>query len=142
MRFALLFGLLLVVSGGCSSLPKPATERIQEREAAKAARLPKDPSDAAVFAELKKAGHNFSKETKVDFYLRFPEEGAARGALQAYSGQGYTGDVSQQQGFWACHLQRKMVLTADEIDLARFGFRDITVNNGGEYDGWGAEVVK
>lgn len=127
---------------GCSQLPKPATDRIADREAAQAAKLPKDPFDAKVFTELKKAGHDFTKATVVDFYLYFPEEGAARGCLQVLSSDGYTGEIKQDNGEWLCHLQKSMKLTADVMDMERFKFRDLTVNSGGHYDGWEAQVVK
>lgn len=104
--------------------------------------MPKDPFDAKVFTELKNAGHDFSKETEVDFYLYFPEQGAAAGTLQVLSADGYTGEIKNQDGKWLCHLKKKMVLTADKIDMERFKFRDLTVNAGGEYDGWGAPVLK
>jgi hypothetical protein len=132
----------LALTLGCDKIPKPATEAIEERNAAAASRMPKDPFDAKVFTEMKKAGHDFSKPTKVDFYLYFPEEGAARGVLQVLSTDGYTGDIKQVDGKWQCHLQKDLILTADTMDMERFKFRDLTVNAGGEYDGWGAPVVK
>jgi hypothetical protein len=134
--------LCLVFVVGCDKVPKPATEVIDERNAAAAARMPKDPFDAKVFTELKAAGHDFKKATKVDFYLTFPEEAAARGVIHVLSPDGYAGDIKQDQGQWVCHLQKEMVLTADVIDMERFKFRDLTVNSGGQYDGWGAPAVK
>lgn len=132
----------LVLTIGCKKVPLPASDRIEERNAAAAAKMPKDPFDAKVFTELKTAGHDFSKPTKVDFFLLFPEEGAARGVIQVLSPEGYKGEIKNENGKWLCHLQKEMILTADVIDMERFKFREFTVNAGGEYDGWGAPAVK
>lgn len=132
----------LALTLGCNKIPKPATEAIEDRKAAAAAKMPKDPFDAKVFTELKTAGHDFTKKTKVDFYLNFPEEGAARGVIHALSPDGYAGGIHQVEGQWQCHLQKEMVLTADVIDMERFKFREFTVNAGGTYDGWAAPAVK
>ena len=134
--------LCILVLGGCT---KPEATEASENEppaaGTRAMKMPKDPKDSEVFAQMKAAGHDFSKETEVDFYLYFPEEGAARGALQVLSADGYDGTIEHRDGQWLCHLKKKMVLTADTIDMERFKFRDLTVNAGGEYDGWGAPVV-
>lgn len=137
-----LIALCLILLGTGCKIPRPVDDYHAEQAAAAATKRPKDPDDAKVFDQLKAAGHDFKKPTEVDFYLYFPEEGAARGALQVLSGQGYTGEVGQDKGEWLCHLKKTMVLTADAIDLERFQMRDLTVNSGGHYDGWGAAVKK
>ena len=104
--------------------------------------MPKDAGDSQVFTALKQSGHDFSKPTEVNFYLYFPEEGAARGVVQVLSGDGYKGEVSQSNGEWLAHLKKTMVLDADAIDMERFKMRDLTVNSGGHYDGWEAAVQK
>lgn len=133
---------LLVGSLGCSKIPRPVDDFKADQAAKEATRLPKDPGDAQVYQELKKAGHDFSKPTTVDFYLYFPEEGAARGTLQALSSDGYSGEIKMVNGQWECHLTKTMVISAEVIDMERFKMRELTVNSGGQYDGWGAPVVK
>jgi hypothetical protein len=137
-----LLALCLILTGTGCKIPRPVDDYHAVQAAAAAAKRPKDAGDAKVFDQLNAAGHDFKKPTVVDFYLYFPEEAAARGALQVLSGQGYTGDISQGNGEWLCHLKKSMVLNADSIDMERFKMRDLTVNSGGHYDGWGAAVKK
>jgi hypothetical protein len=136
LAFTLLFAY------GCSSLPRPVDDARAERAAAEARRVPKDPYDAEVFAQLKKAGHDFTKPTTVDFYLYFPEEAAARGVIHVLAPEGYRGDLKNVDGRFQAHLAKDMVLTSEAIDMERFKMREFTVNSGGEYDGWGAQVVR
>ncbi len=139
---SLILVLCLCLFAGCAKPPTTAPDEVEATASGQVMKMPKDPKDAELFTQLKEAGHDFSKETEVDFYLYFPEEGAARGALQVLSADGYNGTIENREGQWLCHLKKKMVLTADVIDMERFKFRDLTVNTGGEYDGWGAPVVK
>jgi len=141
LRYAALIALLMLLIG-CGALPKPVEEAKAERAAAEAQKRPKDPYDAQVFDQLQKAGHDFTKKTTVDFYLYFPEEIAARSAIHVLSSEGYRGDLKNIDGRWQAHLAKEMVLTADDIDMERFQMRELTVNSGGEYDGWGAQVVR
>lgn len=140
-RSAPLIALLLLVLG-CSGIPRPVDDARAERAAAEAKRVPKDPYDAQVFAQLRKEGHDFTKPTTVDFYLYFPEEAAARGAIHVLSSEGYRGDLKMVDGRYQAHLAKDMKLSADAIDMERFKMRELTVNAGGEYDGWGAQVVR
>ncbi|MCC7230295.1 MAG: ribonuclease E inhibitor RraB [Fimbriimonadaceae bacterium] len=133
---------LLIGGLGCSKIPRPVDDYKADRAAKEATRLPKDPGDAQVYQELRKAGHDFTKPTTVDFYLYFPEEGAARGTLQALSSDGYAGEIKMTNGQWECHLTKTMVISAEAIDMERLKMREMTVNSGGHYDGWGAPVVK
>ncbi len=135
-----ILGLLLMI--GCAKPTKTETESSEISHSGTVEKMPKDAADSAVFTQLKQAGHDFSKETEVVFYLYFPEEGAARGALQVLSADGYNGEISSSDSQWLCKLNKKMILTADTIDMERFKFRDLTVNAGGEYDGWEAAPVK
>jgi hypothetical protein len=135
--------LLLLLLGACAPPPaKTDADRAAERQAEQAAQLPKDPNDAAVYRQLQAAGHDFSKPTLVDFTLYFPEESAARGVVQVLSAEGYRGDISLSGSEFMVHLQKEMSLTGDGIDMERFKMRELTVNVGGRYDGWGAEVRK
>lgn len=142
VRRLLILVLCLTLFAGCKTDTKTASERIEESTSAAETKMPKDPKDAEVFTRLKTAGHDFQKPTKATFYLYFPEEGAARGALQVLSADGYTGKITQGDSKWLCELQKDMVLTADTIEMERFKFRDMTVNAGGEYEGWDAPPVK
>lgn len=141
LRYATLIAVLMLVLG-CGALPRPVDDARAERAAAEAKKRPKDPFDAQVFDQLKKAGHDFTKQTTVDYYLYFPEEAAARGTIHVLSSEGYRGDLKLVDGRWQAHLQKDMVLTADGIDMERFKMRELTVNSGGEYDGWGAQVAR
>jgi len=140
-RFLALIAILMLLLG-CGALPKPVDDSRTERETGEARRVPKDPYDAEVFAKLKKAGHDFSKKTTVGYYLYFPDEASARATIHVLSANGYRGDLKQADGKWLAYLQKDMVLTADEVDIERSKMRDLTVNSGGEYDGWEAQVVR
>lgn len=126
---------------GCK-IPRPVDDFHAEQTAAKAAKVPKDAGDAQVFTAMKTGGHDFSKPTEVQLYLYFPEEVAARATIDALSRDGYAGDLQQSNGEFLAHLKKTMVLDADAIDMERFKMRELTVNNGGHYDGWEAAIQK
>lgn len=135
--------MLLLLLGGCAPPPaKTDADRAAERQAEQAAQLPQDPKDAALYRQLQAAGHDFAKPTRVDFTLYFPEEAAARGVVQVLSSEGYQGDISLSGAEFMVQLQKEMTLTGDAIDMERFKMRELTVNAGGRYDGWGAQVQK
>jgi len=135
--------MLLLLLGGCAPPPaKTDAERVAERQAEQATQLPKDPQDAAAYRKLQASGHDFSKPTSVDFTLYFPDEAAARGVVQVLSAEGYRGEISLSGTEFMVQLQKEMTLTGDAIDMERFKMRELTVNAGGRYDGWGAQVQK
>lgn len=143
IMWRLLLAVFCLAMGlGCKKIPRPVDDYQAGQAAAKAARMPKDPADAKVFTELKTAGHDFSKPTEVHFYLYFPDESAARGVIHVLSSDGYAGELRQSNGQHLAFLKKTMVLDAEAIDMERFKMRDLTVNSGGEYDGWEAAVVK
>jgi hypothetical protein len=132
----------LALLGGCKKIPRPVDDYHAEQAAKKATRLPKDPTDAAAFTQLKKDGHDFSKPTEVRYHLFFPEESAARGAIHVLSSDGYAGELMQSQGEWLAILKKTIVVDAETVDMDRFKMRDLTVNSGGHYDGWSAQAQK
>jgi hypothetical protein len=137
------FAIALAMSSlGCSQLPRPVDAARAERAASQPAQAPKDATDAAIFKALRDAGHDFSKPTIVEFFAYFPDEASARGTVQVLSGKGYSGEVRRSESEWLCQLRKTMVLNADAIDMERFLFRDLTVNSGGRYDGWQAQVAR
>ena len=99
--------------------------------------------DAQVIAQLRSAGSDVTKPHEVEFFLYFPTETVARQAADQFSSRGYKAVVrlGVNQKNWLCQLNRHMVPTVEAMTTARGEFTAVTDASGGEYDGWGAEVV-
>lgn len=141
MKWVVVFLLGMTLVSGCK--PKSPGTAAEESNASGVAdmKMPKDPADAEIFRQLKKANHDFSQPTQVIYYLYFTDETAARGVIHVLSSDGYAGDLAMVDGKYQVKLTKTMKLDADTMDLERFKMRDLTVNNGGEYDGWEAAVI-
>ena len=106
--------------------------------------LPKTDPDEEVLAQLKKAGADLSKPHKIEFFLYFPEETAAKEAGARIKQAGFDVDVRRaaQGPEWLCFATRAMVPELAALQKIRREFVALAASFGGEYDGWGTKVVK
>lgn len=100
--------------------------------------------DAAVLEQLKKAGSELGQPHEIDFFLYFPTRALAEVAAEEIRAEG--ADVGVQEaaagGGFLCATKKKMVPDLAELQRLRVRFAEIAVEFRGEYDGWGASVVK
>jgi hypothetical protein len=96
-----------------------------------------------VIAQLQRAGSDLTKPHEIEFFLYFPTEVVARQAANQFSARGYKAVVrlGAEQKDWLCQLTRHMVPTVAALTAARDEFAAFAKASGGQYDGWGAEVV-
>jgi hypothetical protein len=100
--------------------------------------------DELVLNQLRKAGSDLSQPHRPEFFLYVPTEAAARAVAQRFEQEGFVSDVhpSPKRSDWSCVLSKTMVLTPSGLTQLRTEFVEVTRAYGGEYDGWGTEVVK
>jgi len=101
--------------------------------------------DQIVIEQLGRAGSDLSKPHRIEFFLYFPDSKGASRALVALYGKKFDVDLSRpkKEGEkWLCKANKTMVPELKALQKIRKDFTAIAAANGGEYDGWGAEVVK
>ena len=100
--------------------------------------------DAAVLEQLKKAGSNLSKPHKIDFYLYFPNEAAAKRAAKQVKDAGFEIEVKQSAAGsdWLCLATKTMIPELAFLKKIRANFTAIASVEKGEYDGWETAIVK
>ena len=100
--------------------------------------------DQLVLDQLKKAGSDLSKPHPIEFFLYFPTEDSASEAskdIKAEVDEMKVGPSADKKN-WLCFATKRMVPDHDELVRLRKRFTEIAKKYGGEYDGWGTEVVK
>jgi len=99
--------------------------------------------DLWVVSQLRQAGSNLSRPHDIEFFLYFPSEvGAQRIAAKLYA-QGFDVKVTPSASGkpeWVALARRSMVPDVEE--LVRAMFLGLVSSEHGNYDGWGAPVVK
>lgn len=100
--------------------------------------------DAFVIAQLERAGANLSRPHPVEFFLCFPErEAADRAAMKvAALEMEVKVDRAADGALWLVFAVRKMVPAEKDMARLRVALEAIAREEKGEYDGWGAPVVK
>lgn len=100
--------------------------------------------DAFVIVQLERAGANLSRPHPVEFFLYFPErDGADRAAAKvAALGMEVKVDRAASGSLWLVFAVRNMVPAEREMARLRVALEAIAAAEKGEYDGWGAPVVK
>lgn len=100
--------------------------------------------DAFVIAQLERAGANLARPHPVEFFLYFPDrEAADRAATKvATLGMEVKVDRAATDAPWLVFAVRSMVPSEKEMVRLRLALEAIAAEEKGEYDGWGAPVVK
>lgn len=98
--------------------------------------------NAAVLAQLEDAGSDLSKPHALEFTLYFPSRDAAMAALPELQAQGYSsGLYDKEDEQWRVVAVREAVPTPDAIAGFEAQVQAVASAHGGEYDGWGSEIV-
>jgi hypothetical protein len=100
--------------------------------------------DGQVIAQLRSAGSDVTKPHAIDFFFYFPTQAAADRIVPQLLTLGVTGKVDHaaQGPQWVIQGQKTMVPGERELLRLRREFETIVATEGGEYDGWGTEIVK
>lgn len=100
--------------------------------------------DAAVVRQLEQAGSDITATHEIEFFLYFPSVDAAERGAAALANRGFSTEVRQGADGNAtlCLAKKRMVPDVDELTRLRVELGEIAANLGGEYDGWGAPVVR
>ena len=101
--------------------------------------------DAQAIAQLKRAGSNLTKAHPIEFYLYFPtRESADRAAarIRAFGCGIKRLDRAASGPGWLVLATKTMVPTETELATLREAFGRLVKAEGGEYDGWEAQVVR
>lgn len=137
--FILVLALVALIVAGCQS------EQTGVTAAGPGSTAPagEDP-DLQVLRQLEAAGSDLSKEHLIEFFLYFPTEAEARAAAGEIAADDFDAVVepAASDGLWLCFARKSMV--PDHQLLVDIGatFESIADRYGGEYDGWGTEVVE
>ncbi len=104
---------------------------------------PADP-DRLVLDQLSKAGSDLKKPHPLQFFVYFPTESGADSAAGMIREGGFIVEVdaSADRSSHLCLAEKKMIPTHAELVRIRNRLNQIASKYGGQYDGWGTEVVK
>jgi hypothetical protein len=100
--------------------------------------------DQMVLDQLKKVGSDLSKPHEIEFFLYFPTQTAAAEASAKVEAAGFHVEVrpAAKGPGWLCKGTKKLIPELKALQKIRKDFTAIAAAGGGEYDGWGTEVVK
>jgi len=101
--------------------------------------------DAQVVEQLRQAGSDLRKPHVVEFFMYFPAESGALSVANKVNAAGFSAEVKQAASGnlpWLTFATRSMVVTAAEMERLRSMLTELCEAEHGEYDGWGAPVVK
>ena len=106
--------------------------------------FPRPYQDGLVIGQLEKAGSNLHKLHEIEFFLYFKKKDLAERAGKLVAAEGCKVKVERGAGAkaWLCHATKRMVPEMKALSLLRKRFNGIAKKCDGEYDGWGAQVVK
>jgi hypothetical protein len=101
--------------------------------------------DAQVVEQLRQSGSDLRKPHVVEFFMYFPAESEALSVASKVNAAGFSAEVKQAASGnlpWLVFATRNMVVTAMEMERLRSMLTELCDAERGEYDGWGAPVVK
>jgi hypothetical protein len=101
--------------------------------------------DAQVMEQLKSAGSNLSKPHPIEFYLYVPTQEAANRVATKARALGYEIkklDRAAMGPGWLVLAGKTLVPTESALSKSRSELEALAKDEGGEYDGWEAPVVK
>jgi len=108
------------------------------------AATPQDP-DAAVVAQLKKAGSNLEKPHAIEFFLYLPSEAAAHRVSDTLMVRGFSTKVAPAASGaaeWCVEAIRTMLPEVGALAALRNELGSLARSEQGSYDGWGTPIVK
>ena len=101
-------------------------------------------ADLQTLNRLEKAGSDLSKPHEMEFFLYFPDEASANAAAADIREQGFVVEVrpAAEGTDWLCFAVKTMVPAHEDVVAVGRELNAIAGAYGGEYDGWGAAVVR
>ena len=98
--------------------------------------------DQVVLDQLRAAGSDLGKPHLIVHYLYFPSDLLATQAAEqaARLGCNTKVDIAADSKSWLCLATFRMVPVLQAVSQLREGLERVAADNGGEYDGWEAEV--
>ncbi len=136
MSSTVLVGLLLVAAAAAATL-----FLLRRRKASPEGETAAS-DDQAVLDQLAAAGSDLSKPHRVEFYLYFPTEQAAREAAERLEAEGFEGEMERSADLssWLCLVSQRMVPELSGIAATKRRLAAVAREFGGEYDGWETKV--
>jgi hypothetical protein len=103
-----------------------------------------DGLDRQVILQLQQAGSDISKPHQIDFFFYFPTLESADRIAAKLSSDGYSAKAEKAAIGSLFVVEATKSIIPEEATLAnlRQVFNEMSDAENGEYDGWGAEVVK
>ena len=100
--------------------------------------------DREALDRLEQAQSDLSKPHNIEFFLYFSTKTAANDAATQIELQGFKTRVSRsgKGAEWLCFATKPMIPEHAALLSIRHSFEVLASSFGGEYDGWGARVVK
>jgi hypothetical protein len=104
-------------------------------------------ADARVLSQLSRVGSNLAREHQVENFLYMPDEASARAGAARLEGAGYRVKIEESAqpapgARWLVLSYRWVIPTPAAIAEIRAKQEGLAQEFGGDYDGWGAEVVR
>lgn len=99
--------------------------------------------DEKVIEALKEHGSNIDNPHSIDFWLDFDNEASARKAAEILLEKGFGSKIlkSQDHMVYTCQANKELIPSLDTMRSITSEFDEIAKSLGGNYDGWGAEIV-
>ena len=100
--------------------------------------------DQQVLDQLREVGSNLSLPHSIEHFLYFPEEAAAREVASALAAEGYRAEArpGADGKDWLVLASHTVVPSPRQVATNTLRMEKLAASFGGEYDGWGAGVVK
>jgi hypothetical protein len=100
--------------------------------------------DAPVLAALRKAGSKLDLPHPIRHYLYVPTQSSAEAAARVLRGDGFNAEVQRAAlgAQWLVLTTHTMVPSPEAIARTRARFEKLAAEQGGEYDGWEAGIVR
>jgi hypothetical protein len=100
--------------------------------------------DREGLVRLERSKSDLSKVHKIDFYLYFPNDAAAKQAARQIEAQDFEVKVRRmgRKAEWLCFAQKSMMPDYDTLVAIRKTFGPLANSLEGIYDGWGTRIVK
>lgn len=100
--------------------------------------------DRRLVENLRSSGDDLTVQRPVDHYLFFPDSAQREAFTAALEGNDFTLDAGAQSddGTWPLHMVRPDPVELDHIHNMVCDLIELADAHGGDYDGWGAPVIK
>ena len=101
--------------------------------------------DARVIENLQESGSDISKPHNIDFFLYFPSEIQANAAAAEMAQLGYkvvAVESAQDKKQWEVYATRSLAPQLETMTATTRTLEELASRHGGDYDGWGTEVVR